>query len=151
MFSLFVRPCLPNILSFAALEPSVVRMAAPKPISRPVSHVILDLDGTLLNTGDWKLENAENYWFWRCRVWIKFTCLVVWLWFPWWFDVADSVVSKVVKPFLVKNGKTWDSKKAHKLVGKTSYEAASVVLEDYGLPYSTEEFLSMITPMFSEQ
>ena len=46
---------------------------------------------------------------------------------------ADSVISKVVKPFLVKNGKTWDSKKAHKLVGKTPYEAAAVVLEDYGL------------------
>jgi len=88
-------------------------MAAPKPFSRLISHVILDLDGTLLNT--------------------------------------DSVVSNVVKPFLVKNGKTWDSKKAHKLVGKTPYEAAAVVLEDYGLPYSTEEFLSMITPMFSEQ
>uniref|UniRef100_A0A804PWB6 Riboflavin kinase n=1 Tax=Zea mays TaxID=4577 RepID=A0A804PWB6_MAIZE len=98
---------------FVALDSSVVRMAAPKPISRLISHVILDLDGTLLNT--------------------------------------DSVVSKVVKPFILKNGKTWDSKKAHKLVGKTPYEAAAVVLEDYGLPYSTEEFLSMITPMFSEQ
>ena len=57
----------------------------------------------------------------------------------------------MVKPFLVKNGKTWDSKKAHKVVGKTPYEAAAIVLEDYGLPYSTEEFLSMITPVFSEQ
>jgi riboflavin kinase len=51
----------------------------------------------------------------------------------------------------VKNGKKWDSKKAHKFVGKTPSEAAAVVLEDYGLPYSTEEFLSMINPMFSEQ
>ncbi|KAF8672704.1 hypothetical protein HU200_049400 [Digitaria exilis] len=104
------RFCLPSL---AALNSSVLGMAAPKPISRLISHVILDLDGTLLNT--------------------------------------DSVVSKVVKPFLVKNGKSWDSKKAHKLVGKTPYEAAAVVLEDYGLPYSTEEFLSMINPMFSEQ
>lgn len=88
-------------------------MAAPKPITRLISHVILDLDGTLLNT--------------------------------------DCIVSQVLKPFLVKNGKKWDGKKAHKLVGKTPYEAAAVVLEDYGLPYSTEEFLSMITPMFSEQ
>ncbi|EAY78833.1 hypothetical protein OsI_33938 [Oryza sativa Indica Group] len=88
-------------------------MAAPKPIARLISHVILDLDGTLLNT--------------------------------------DCVVSQVLKPFLVKNGKKWDSKKAHKLVGKTPYEAAAVVLEDYGLPYSTEEFLSMLTPMFNEQ
>ena len=57
----------------------------------------------------------------------------------------------MVKTFLAKNGKTWDSKKAHKLVGKTLYEAAAVALEDYGLPYSTEEFLSIITPVFSEQ
>uniref|UniRef100_M8CHD2 riboflavin kinase n=1 Tax=Aegilops tauschii TaxID=37682 RepID=M8CHD2_AEGTA len=88
-------------------------MAAPKPITRLISHVILDLDGTLLNT--------------------------------------DCIVSQVLKPFIVKNGKKWDSKKAHKFVGKTPYEAAAVVLEDYGLPYSTEEFLSLINPMFSEQ
>uniref|UniRef100_A0A0E0QXD5 riboflavin kinase n=1 Tax=Oryza rufipogon TaxID=4529 RepID=A0A0E0QXD5_ORYRU len=56
-------------------------MATPEPIARLISHVILDLDGTLLNT--------------------------------------DCVVSQVLKPFLVKNGKKWDSKKAHKLVGKT--------------------------------
>jgi riboflavin kinase len=65
--------------------------------------------------------------------------------------MADSVASKVVKQFLVKNGKTWDNNKAQKLVGKTPYEAAAVFLEDYGLPYSTEELLSMLTPMFSEQ
>ncbi|KAG0553031.1 hypothetical protein BDA96_01G560000 [Sorghum bicolor] len=88
-------------------------MSASKPISQLISHVILDLDGTLLNTG--------------------------------------SIVNKVVKTFLAKNGKTWDSKKAHKLVGKTPYEAAAVVLEDYGLPYSSEEFLSLITPMLNEQ
>uniref|UniRef100_A0A0E0IQF7 riboflavin kinase n=1 Tax=Oryza nivara TaxID=4536 RepID=A0A0E0IQF7_ORYNI len=63
-------------------------MATPEPIARLISHVILDLDGTLLNT--------------------------------------DCVVSQVLKPFLVKNGKKWDSKKAHKLVGKTPYEAAAV-------------------------
>jgi hypothetical protein len=36
-------------LSVAALK---LEMSAPMPISRLVSHVILDLDGTLLNTGD---------------------------------------------------------------------------------------------------
>jgi riboflavin kinase len=49
------------------------------------------------------------------------------------YYLADSGVSKVVKPFLVEDEKTWDSKKAHKLVGKTLYEAAAVILEDYGL------------------
>ncbi|GJN01121.1 hypothetical protein PR202_ga18360 [Eleusine coracana subsp. coracana] len=80
-------------------------MAAPKPVGLLISHVILDLDGTLLNT--------------------------------------DSIVSRVVEPFLVKNGKSWDSKKAHKLVGKTPYEAAALVIEDYGLPYSTEEWCNI--------
>ncbi|GJN29895.1 hypothetical protein PR202_gb18157 [Eleusine coracana subsp. coracana] len=80
-------------------------MAAPRPGGRPISHVILDLDGTLLNT--------------------------------------DSIVSRVVEPFLVKNGKSWDSKKAHKLVEKTPYEAAALVIEDYGLPYSTEEWCNI--------
>ena len=32
-------------------------MAAPKPITRLISHVILDLDGTLLNTGDSELQS----------------------------------------------------------------------------------------------
>jgi riboflavin kinase len=36
-------------------------MAAPKPISRLISHVILDLDGTLLNTGDWELQSFRVF------------------------------------------------------------------------------------------
>jgi phosphoglycolate phosphatase-like HAD superfamily hydrolase len=36
-------------------------MAAPKPIGRLISHVILDLDGTLLNTGDWNLGLVDFF------------------------------------------------------------------------------------------
>jgi hypothetical protein len=64
--------------------------------------------------------------------------------------MADSVASKVVRQFLVKNGKMCDNNKARKLVGKTPCEVAAVFLEDYELPNSTEEILSMLTPMFSE-
>ncbi|XP_051216151.1 bifunctional riboflavin kinase/FMN phosphatase [Lolium perenne] len=81
--------------------------------TRQFSHVILGLDGTLLNT--------------------------------------DYVVQQVLKSFLVKEGKTWDSKKAQCLLRKGPYEAAVAVLEEYELPYSAEEFLNMITPMFNEK
>ena len=65
--------------------------------------------------------------------------------------MADYVLHQVLKSFLVKEGKEWDSKKAQRLLGKEPYEAAVVVLEDYELPYSAEEFVSMTTPMFTEK
>jgi riboflavin kinase len=65
--------------------------------------------------------------------------------------MTDYVVQQVLKSFLVKEGKTWDSKKALCLLRKGPYEAAVAVLEEYELPYSAEEFLNMITPMFNEK
>ncbi|KAJ3690054.1 hypothetical protein LUZ61_019218 [Rhynchospora tenuis] len=88
-------------------------MAAPKSVGKLVSHVIVDLDGTLLNT--------------------------------------DSVANQILKSFLAKLGKKWDGKTAHRIVGRTPLEAAAAVVEDYQLPYSTEEFHSMITPLFADQ
>lgn len=88
-------------------------MALSRPLSRMVSHVILDLDGTLLNT--------------------------------------DGIVNDVLKRFLLKYNKQWNTKVAHKLVGKTPREAATIVLEDYDLPLSVEELMDMITPLFSDQ
>ncbi|OVA20206.1 HAD hydrolase [Macleaya cordata] len=88
-------------------------MAAAKPLKRLLSCVILDLDGTLLNT--------------------------------------DGIVSEVLKVVLVKYGKQWDAKVAHRIVGKTPFEAATAIVEDYELPCTTDEFISEITPMFSEQ
>ncbi|XP_022886311.1 bifunctional riboflavin kinase/FMN phosphatase isoform X1 [Olea europaea var. sylvestris] len=84
-----------------------------KPLSKLVSCVILDLDGTILNT--------------------------------------DGIVSDVLKSYLVKYGKQWDGRRAHRIVGKTPYEASAAVVEDYELPISTDEYISEITPRFSEQ
>lgn len=78
-----------------------------------MSCVILDLDGTLVNT--------------------------------------DGIVSEVLKVYLVKYGKQWDGRGAHKIAGKTPLEAAAVIVEDYGLPISINEFVSEITPMFTDQ
>ncbi|KAF6167634.1 hypothetical protein GIB67_031217 [Kingdonia uniflora] len=88
-------------------------MAAAQPLRRLLSCVILDLDGTLLNT--------------------------------------DGVVSEVLKVLLPKYGKSWDGKATHKIVGKTPFEAADVIVKDYELPCTTDELISEITPMFSDQ
>lgn len=60
-------------------------------------------------------------------------------------------MSDVLKVALVNYGKQWDGREAHKIVGKTPVEAAAVVVEDYEIPLTKEEFLTQITPMFSER
>lgn len=52
---------------------------------------------------------------------------------------------------MVKYGKQWDGREALKIAGKTPFESSAVIVEDYGLPCATEEFISEITPMFSNQ
>lgn len=83
------------------------------PLKNLVKYVILDLDGTLLNT--------------------------------------DGVVSEVLKVYLPKFGKQWDGREVKKIVGMMPLEAAATVVEDYELPCTTEELVSEITPMFSDQ
>lgn len=65
--------------------------------------------------------------------------------------MTDGIVSEVLKVYLVKYGKQWDGRGAHKIVGKTPLEAAAVIVEDYGLPISINEFVSEIKPMFTDQ
>ncbi|KAK3014584.1 hypothetical protein RJ639_009817 [Escallonia herrerae] len=62
-----------------------------------------------------------------------------------------GIVSDVLRVYLNKYGKQWDGKAAYRIVGKTPSEAAAVIVEDFGLPLSTDEFVSEITPMFSAQ
>lgn len=89
------------------------KMSITESLKKLVRCVILDLDGTLLNT--------------------------------------DGVIGEVLKVFLDKHGKQWDGREGPKIVGKTPFEAASAIVEDYGLPCSTSEFLSGISPFFSDQ
>ena len=60
-------------------------------------------------------------------------------------------MSEVLKVFLVKYEKQWNGKAAHKLVGKTPFEAAAVIVEDFELPCTTDELILEVTPMFSDQ
>ncbi|KAK6917470.1 Haloacid dehalogenase-like hydrolase [Dillenia turbinata] len=96
-----------------ALHHIVIKISIAMLSKKLVSCVILDLDGTLLNT--------------------------------------DGVVNDVLKALLVKLGKQWDSKAAHKIVGKTPYEAAAIIVQDYGLQCTIEDFGSEITSLFSDQ
>ncbi|WZY69105.1 hypothetical protein YC2023_001345 [Brassica napus] len=77
------------------------------------SCVLIDLDGTLINT--------------------------------------DGVVSDILRKYLSKYGKQWDGREALKIVGKTPLEAATTIVEDYGLPCGVDEFNSEFYPLFSAQ
>ncbi|KAF5184123.1 Bifunctional riboflavin kinase/FMN phosphatase-like [Thalictrum thalictroides] len=64
---------------------------------------------------------------------------------------TDGIVSEVLKLFLVKYGKQWDGKSASKIVGKTPFEAAAAIVQDYKLSCTVDEFISEVTPLFSDQ
>lgn len=83
------------------------------PLKKLVSCVILDLDGTLLDT--------------------------------------DGIVGEVLKHYLVKHGKPWDEKIAHQIIGKTPLEAATLIVNNFGLSISTDQFVSEIMPIFNQQ
>lgn len=87
-------------------------MSITSSVKKLVSSVILDLDGTLLNT--------------------------------------DGLVTEVLRGLLVKYGKQWDGREAHRTIGKTPFEAAAAIVEDYELPCSTEDFLKEFNPLFSD-
>lgn len=65
--------------------------------------------------------------------------------------MTDGIVGNVLKVLLSKYGKQWDGREAHKILGKTPFEAAAAVVQDYGLTCSTTEFVSQISPLFSDQ
>lgn len=60
-------------------------------------------------------------------------------------------MNDVLKSFLGKYGKQWDGREALRISGKTPYESAAVIIEDYGLPCSSAELMSQISPLFAER
>lgn len=61
------------------------------------------------------------------------------------------MVSDVLRAYLGKYGKKWDGREVQKIAGKTPLEAATAVVEDYGLSCTSSELLSEINPIFSNQ
>lgn len=57
----------------------------------------------------------------------------------------------VLKAYLVRYGKEWDGKKAYRIVGKTPFEAAAAIVEDYELPITTDELFSQLSPIFAQK
>ncbi|XP_004293539.1 PREDICTED: bifunctional riboflavin kinase/FMN phosphatase [Fragaria vesca subsp. vesca] len=64
---------------------------------------------------------------------------------------TDGIVSDVLRAYLGKYGKKWDGREVQKIAGKTPLEAATAVVEDYGLSCTSSELLSEINPIFSNQ
>lgn len=65
--------------------------------------------------------------------------------------MTDGLVSEVLRGFLGNYGKQWDGREVHKIAGKTPFEAAAAVVEDYELPCTSSEFLTEIYPIFSDK
>lgn len=125
-------------------------MAASKSLGRMASHVILDLDGTLINTGEvWRFLYLNISRSLSCLPAHFFT--VDFYSHDLWFIITDGIVNEVLSTVLVKYGKKWDKKVAQRIIGKTPMEAVAAVVEDYELPCKIEEFVSTITPMFNER
>ncbi|XP_023000816.1 bifunctional riboflavin kinase/FMN phosphatase isoform X1 [Cucurbita maxima] len=64
---------------------------------------------------------------------------------------TDGIVSDVLKSFLDKYGKQWDGREALRVTGKTPYESAAVIIEDYELPCTSTELMSQVSPMFADR
>lgn len=125
-----------------------MKMAFSKPLSRMVSQVVLDLDGTF------------EYRFFLDFIFLGSPCICFYnfrkvssffLFMHLFYAYSDGIVNDVLKRFLLKYNKQWNTKVAHNLVGKTSREAATIFLQDYGLPLSVKELMDMITRLFSDQ
>ncbi|KAJ6920127.1 hypothetical protein NC652_014274 [Populus alba x Populus x berolinensis] len=66
-------------------------------------------------------------------------------------DLDDGILGDVLKALLLKYGKQWDGREAQKIVGKTPLEEAAIVVGDYELPCSIDEFVTQITPLLYDQ
>eukprot|EP00250_Pteridium_aquilinum_P020769 c2493_g1_i1 orf=116-1414(+) len=64
---------------------------------------------------------------------------------------TERIVNDVIKIVFSKFGKHWDSKGLLKRLGKQPLEAANMLVKDYGLPCSGEEYLALSAPLFKER
>ncbi|KAJ1417368.1 Phosphoglycolate phosphatase-like, domain 2 [Sesbania bispinosa] len=108
--------------------------------------VIFDLDGTLLDTGIIPLSLlsvvifnhgvAENF--------VSFGFSLNWC--------TERATRGVLNDFLAKYGKEVDREKEEKKrVGMTQKESAAVIVKDYELPLTPDQFIKEINPLYRER
>eukprot|EP01018_Ginkgo_biloba_P017417 Gb_14638 [translate_table: standard] len=64
---------------------------------------------------------------------------------------TERIMEDVLKDFLAKYEKQWDGRGQEKRLGKKPLEAAEIIVEDYQLPCTAEEFLAEILPWFEDR
>ncbi|MCO5566878.1 hypothetical protein L7F22_020561 [Adiantum nelumboides] len=64
---------------------------------------------------------------------------------------VERIVDDVNSNLFAKFGKQWDSKGLANRLGKQPLEAAKILVKDFELPCSAEEYLKLSTPMFRER
>ena len=79
---------------------------------QPVTHVIFDMDGLLLNT--------------------------------------QEIYSRVGGELLAKHGKTSDQSLRMKVIGRRMEEAAVLIVEHYGLPYTPQQYINIFQSKANE-
>lgn len=73
------------------------------------------------------------------------------------FDLDDTlidtgrIVDEVNRILFSNFGKQYDTKALFKMLGKQSFEGAKILVEEYGLPCSPEEYLALTQPLFRER
>lgn len=112
--------------------------------------LILDLDGTLLDTGLFYLIHVTTpfvfaWWvsLYFCKKEITRVCMCGWL-------CAERATRDVLKDYLAKYGKVLE-REENKRLGMTLKDSATAIVEDYDLPLTPDQYINEIIPMYREK
>ncbi|GAB4824891.1 hypothetical protein Ancab_007761 [Ancistrocladus abbreviatus] len=63
---------------------------------------------------------------------------------------TENATRGILKEFLAKFGKALNTDTEHRRLGRTQKETAIVMVEDYDLPFTPDQFIQEITPLWAE-